>query len=218
MESGPEIIFDEENEGTTSVEDTTAEGARETNGVIVQDTTAEDARETNISGKSHQKTLEFLLSAKSNRRSTFGTVNKLETSLTDNGNDHAQAALAWTTTKSSGCTLPRPKVLTSFGKLVTTPGPGAYTIEKELRSKLETAPKYSLMSRKNPIVIDALHTPGPGAYSIVEGDVKHRMKKTRKATLKSAWDSGWFLSCPIFLHNSHVTLYLNITTSLQTFM
>ena len=115
-----------------------------------------------------------------NSKSTFGTSIKVKNKpVEDNGFDFALEALDWTCRKQFGALTSRPRIVRNLGSLQRPPGPGQYDDQDKLRSKLETAPSFSIISRKTlKSCEERMDIPGPGSYTLPDG------VEVNKVTLK----------------------------------
>ena len=102
-------------------------------------------------------------------RSTFGTLTKTEEKpVLDDGFAFAFKNVDWNRYKPHGELVGRPKITRNLGTLQKAPGPGAYDDKDELRSKLTTAPAYSLQSRTYSKWFSDVNVPGPGTYESLD--------------------------------------------------
>lgn len=100
-------------------------------------------------------------------KTSFSTESRIEVRCDkDDGISFVKSIPEWSDSTIVGGKKPRPRITNFLGALKKTPGPGAYDDRDELRSKLESAPAYSLSSRHYPEKIGNWSDPGPGSYDI----------------------------------------------------
>ena len=108
---------------------------------------------------------DFFHSTLTRNRSTFGASAKApDPHIIDDGFTFAAKSIAWTRYKSQGALVARPRITRVLGTLKNAPGPGAYNDRDDLRSKIETAPAFSMTSKRTHTWFSDVIPPGPGSY------------------------------------------------------
>lgn len=114
-----------------------------------------------------QEEKDFFCKSLLKQRSTFGGSNKVVGKpVSDDGYSFAFKERNWQRYEEHGTLVPRPRIVRNLGALQKSPGPGAYDDRDELRSKIETAPAYSMGIRKTPKWFGEVDVPGPGTYKM----------------------------------------------------
>lgn len=130
-------------------------------------------------------------------RSTFGTIEKIAPKpVLDDGFAFAFEATEWKYSRSNGSVAGRPRVIKNLGSLQRPPGPGEYNDQDQLRSKIETAPSFSLSSRHNIAEFDMADVPGPGTYRLKDGVEPYLLENVKPAGSPSKSTSIPKLSSP----------------------
>jgi hypothetical protein len=100
----------------------------------------------------------------------FGGTSKLTPSAETNPTPQQIRELEnWKKYNEIGQTVPRKRIAQTYGKLLTSPGPGEYTPKDRILSTEEPSHQYTLHDRTFYAPVDRLDTPGPGTYDSHSG-------------------------------------------------